>query len=484
MKPTAKDAYKLLHSGALVLAQMEHNGIAIDEAYLEKTTGKVDRTIKRLAEELKQDEVWKTWKKRYGEKALLTSDQQLTEVLFKVMKMPYPEGDEWRTNTGRYRADEEMIGSINLPFTQKWKRLKKQQRLQGTYLSGIRREVVRGRVHPSFNLHTVETYRSSCNEPNVQNQYNRDPEMKELLRRCYVPSPGHVLVEVDFSAIEVRIGTALHKDPTMVKYLTDPTTDMHRDAAAELYCMPVKFLVKHRDWAKKNVRDWAKNRFVFPQFYGSVFFQCAPSLWKPVAAGAKMPDGETTIREHLKSKGIHKLGTKDSQWDSGRIKTKPNTFMEQVRQVETSFWETRFPVYTSWKQKRWEEYLRQGYYDTLTGFRIAGLYRRNEVLNGDIQGSSFHCLLWSLIQIQRKLTKLKMQSKLVAEIHDSLLADVPRNEVQDFLSICHEIMTERLPKTWQWINVPIETESEICETPWAGKLQWVTDGNGKWGPKQ
>lgn len=381
IKPTTKDAFNLLMQGSLVLARMEAAGISIDEAYLEATSAKVGRRITRLATELKRDEVWRTWRKRFGEKALLTSDQQLTTVLFDVLKHPYPEGEEWRTGTGRYRADEEMIGRLKLPFCKTWRRLKKLQRLRGTYLNGIKREVVNGRVHPSINLHTVETYRSSASDPNIQNQYNRDPEMKDLLRKCYVPSPGCVLVEVDFSTIEVRISCALHRDPTLMEYMRDETKDMHRDTAAELYDLPVAFLIEHKDWAKKGPRDWAKNRFVFPQFYGSVWFQCAPHLWEPVAAGALMPDGKTTVREHLKSTGVKRLGrcTAGQDPESG-------TFGERVREVERSFWDVRFPVYTAWKRKTYDRYLEKGYIDTLTGFRLAGHYRRNEVLNSDIQG--------------------------------------------------------------------------------------------------
>lgn len=478
MKPTTKDALNLLMQGSMVLARMEHHGIAIDEAYLEKTISEVSQQITQMTGELKQDEFWRVWRKRWGEKANIGSDHQLTTVLFDVLKLPYPEGEEWRTHTGRYRADEEMIGRLKLPFCKSWRRLKKLQRLRGTYLHGIRREVLNGRVHASAHLHTVETYRSSYSDPNLQNAYNRDPEMKDLLRRCYVPSEGCVLVEVDFSTIEVRVGCARHKDPTMMEYMRDASKDMHRDTAAELYSLPVKFLIEHKDWAKKHVRDWSKNRFVFPQFYGSVWFQCAPDLWEQVAAGALMPDGETTVKAHLKSQGIKKLG----RCKAGE-EPEPGSFGERVREVEKSFWDVRFPVYTAWKKKTYENYLECGYIDTLTGFRLAGHYRRNEVLNSDIQGSSFHCLLWSMIEIvNSELRRRRMKARLVAEIHDSMLIDAPIRELQDILHIAKEVMIVRLPKAWSWINVPMETESEICEENWAGKVVWV-ENNGIWGPK-
>lgn len=481
MTPTTADAYKLLQDGSEALARIEHNGFRVDVPYLEATIKKVTGRIKRMERELQEDKLWREWKKRYGEKASLGSDQQLTDLLFNVLKYPYPEGEEHRTASGRYKADEETIGAVDLEFTRTWHKLKKQKRLKGTYLNGIYREVADdGRVHASYNLHTVETFRSSCSDPNVQNQYKRDPEMAKILRRCYIASPGHVLMEIDFSGIEVRVGACRHKDPVMIKYIKDPTTDMHRDTAIDLFFLPLDFLIKHKDWAKKSVRDWAKNRFVFPQFYGSVYFQCAPHLWEAVCNPAVIvPETGVTIKQHLKSKGIRKLGACIPKQEPIE-----GTFEYHVREVERSFWNDRFKVYTDWKNRWYASYMEKGYYNTLTGFRIAGYYRRNEVLNGDIQGSSFHCLLWSLARLQKRFSKRKLKAKIVAEIHDSMILDAPVEEVQEVLSLAHQVMTEELLKTWDWIIVPLETESEVAPEggSWIDTAVWICK-DGVWGPK-
>ena len=102
------------------------------------------------------------------------------------------------------------------------------------------------------------------------------------------------------------------------------------------------------------------------------------------------------------------------------------------------------------------------YFDTLTGFRIEGLYKRNEVINYPVQGSAFHWLLWSLIRIQKLLKKYKMKSLLVGQIHDSIVGDVHKKELRDYLDIVKQVMTIDVRKHWEWIIVPLRIEAEVA----------------------
>ena len=110
VKPTRADAYKLFHQGAIALAQVEHNGIRMDEAYLADASARLAGKIKKLEDKLRQDEVFGTWRKRYGEKTVLGSRTQLGEVLFKVMGLPSPgytdatQDDDYEGER-RHRAD-------------------------------------------------------------------------------------------------------------------------------------------------------------------------------------------------------------------------------------------------------------------------------------------------------------------------------------------------------------------------------------------
>jgi hypothetical protein len=249
--------------------------------------------------------------------------------------------------------------------------------------------------------------------------------------------------------------------------------------------LPVEYLIKHKDWAKKTVRDWAKNRFVFPQFYGSVFFQCAPHLWDALedrdAQGKYkycLPDG-TPLIEHLKGKGVSSLGNCNPKQPPVA-----GTFEHHCRKAERSMWDDRFVEYTRWKERAYKSYQTLGYFDTLTGFRLQGLFSKNQVLNLPIQGSAFHIELLAVILILEYVRKYKMKTRIIGQIHDSTIASVPPDELQDYLGALHHIITKTIPKRWPWIIVPVEVEAEVCQVgeSWAGKKQWVPD-SGAWAPK-
>ena len=234
---------------------------------------------------------------------------------------------------------------------------------------------------------------------------------------------------------------------------------MHRDMAMEIYLLDV-------DQVTKETRFYAKNGFVFPEFYGSFYVQCAPNLWDAIGqAGLKTVDG-VPLNEHLEEQGIVELGACDRK-QSPEV----GTFESHVQEVETDFWGRRFRVYTQWKKRWFDRYQREGGFDLLTGFRINGVYKRNDVINYPIQGSAFHCLLWSLIRLQRWLVKRKTRSVIVGQIHDSIVADVHKSELGDFLVEAKRIMTEDIRTVWPWIIVPLTVEAEVSETNWWEKKE-------------
>ena len=468
MKLPKPEALKLLHEGTLALAVVEHNGMRLDMDYLTHTTESVKSQIKEITDQLYDHKIWRVWKKIHGDRAKIGSTDQLVKVMFGHFKHPVLKF----TDTGKPKTDEEALSYIRSKFVGLYLRKKKLEKVLSTYLKGFAREQVDGYLHPSFNFNPI-SYRSGCSEPNVQNIPSRG-SLTKLVRDCFIPRKGRRLVEIDYSTLEVRVSACYHKDPAMIAYITDPSKDMHRDTAMDLFLLSIDQI------EKKTTRDWTKNRFVFPQFYGSVFFQCAPNLWKGVLSGAVLPNGKT-VKKHLEEKGIKELGEKASNYSSGRISTQAGTFMEHVRQVEEKLWYQRFPIYTEWKNRWWRDYCQTGSYEMLTGFVINGVYRRNAVLNYAIQGSSFHCLLWSLIQIQKYLTKHKLRTKIVNEIHDCILLDVPESELQDVIHLCRDVMIRRCMKHYPWLVVPLEVEVEV--TPeggtWFDKKLYI-EKSGTW----
>lgn len=102
-----------------------------------------------------------------------------------------------------------------------------------------------------------------------------------------------------------------------------------------------------------------------------------------------------------------------------------------------------------------------------TGFKVSGVLAKNQVINYPVQGSAFHCLLWSLIQMVKRLKDWR--SKVIGEIHDSMLLDVHPDEISDVIALAQQICTVDLLKTWSWITVPlrIEIASSQIDGHWA-----------------
>jgi len=447
LKPATEAAYDLLHRGTLALANVERNGIRIDVEYLDKTIAKVGRQIQKMEMKLQADKVWRLWTRRFGRNAGFAKQQQLATIVFEEL------GHEvlHRTDKGQPSTDEAAFEHINEPFVRRYFKWKKLQKIQGTYLSGIRREVCNGFLYNFFHLHLVKTFRSSSSLINFQNIPIRDPKAGKLIRRCFIPrSPDRVLVEIDFSGIEVRIAACYNRDPVLISYIQDKTKDMHRDMAAQCYKMKP-------EQVDKMSRYCAKNMFVFPEFYGSIAQQCAPNLWA-ACTKHKLTVGETPMLEWLKQHGIKSLGNTDFK---SKTPLRPGTFVKHIKDVEEDFWNNRFQVYSKWKRSWYDRYLRNGGFHTLTGFTEDSYLKRNDVINHPVQGSAFHCLLWSLTEINDYLVKSRKRSKLVGQIHDSILADVHLDELDDYLKMAHWVMTEALLKHWKWIIVPVEVEMEV-----------------------
>lgn len=450
-RANTRDAYKLLHDGLLALARVEANGMCVDVKRLDRTIERTSKRIKKLEAELKQDEVWRIWKRRFGQSANFGSRAQLGKVLFGEMGLK-PAGTTRLAK--RAKVDKDALAGIDLPFVKRYQQFERLKKTRSTNLGGIKRELVGNRLRPSYNLNIPRTYRSGCSDPNGQNFPKHNPEISEMVRSCIVPTDkDHVLVEVDFGSHEVRIAACYHKDPAMFAYLADPDTDMHRDAAVDMFKL-------RKDQVTGDARQVAKNFFVFPTFYGDYYKQTAVNIWKGIDRQMLETVGGVSLKEHLREKGIRELGA------CAKGDPKPGTFEAHVKEVERILWNERFPVYRDWKRSWFDDYEKAGGFDTLTGFRIEGALSRNDVTNYPVQGSAFHCLLWSLIRLVRWMEKGKMKSMIVGQIHDSILADVHRDELDEFLAKAKQVMTVDLLEAWDWIIVPLIVDAKVGEENW------------------
>lgn len=490
MQVATRAAARLMQEGVAAFSAIELNGIRIDTDYLKQHTIETEEEIAALKKRLYADKMWKTWERKFGNKATLGNRSQLGEMVFTDMgyerrhtlakKDKSNDEESWRHKP---KNDEAAFGAAvkDLPFVADYFRYLKLEKMHGTYLLGLAREVVDGRIHPFFDLHKVRTYRSSSSMPNFTNIPNRQKEIAKRIRRCFIPDRGCCLGELDYSGVEVRSACCYNRDPRLIEDFTGKDKDPHGDTARELFGISPEMTAgwsegEKENW-KKGMRDWSKNRFVFPQFFGSVAFQCAPHIWEVIDSGAMMPDGSMTVKAWLAKQGITELGDCDPE---GNIE--PGTFVHRVKTVEDGFWNKRFKVYTAWKTRWWNNYLDKGYFHSLSGFVFTGIYGRNECWNYPVQSFAFHWLLYAIILIMRELKKRKMRTKLVGAIHDCVLASIPNEERDEFFDLAVEVMTKRVPQRWPEIIVPLQTEIELCPegVSWGEKKVARRNSKGVW----
>lgn len=459
IQATQLDAYNLMHDGAIALAQVEANGIRIDVDYLERTQVEVKEQIRELRRQLQSHEVYKLQLKRFGQKTNLTSRPQLAKVLTKDMGLKLGLTERSQQNEdgpNRYKMDNTALDSLDLDYCRMFIRMEKLNKLSGTYLNGVAKEVVDGWLRPVENLHLAKSYRSSIDSPSFQNIPIRDPVVAKYIRSGFIPrGDDYVLLEIDYGSHEFRMGACHYEDPAMVAYASDPTKDIHRDCAAQIYKIKTSEVSKH-------ARYCAKNKFVFPELYGDFYIACAQNCWEGID-GLKLMAGDMPMKDHLKQQGITKLGRCDSN-----ERPDPNTFEWHMKNFEHTFYQW-FPVLKEGRDRLWNDYKKNGFIQLLTGFVISGVWKRNFILNVVIQGPSFHLLLWSLIQLVKRERRYKTKSKVIGQIHDSIIMDVHRSELDDTLVAAKDIMTVQTKNHFPWVITPLEIEAEVAETNWFEK---------------
>lgn len=459
LQPGALEAYKLFHEGTLALARAERTGILVDVDYFQGQASTLGTSMSEQETVILETKEGKLWYREFGDKMSVQNDGQLEHLLFRKLGVKPQKLRE--DESGSVDKEALRLLSGELPFlgnVLEWRKAKKTL----DFVRAILREQVGGVLHPFFNLHTVITYRSSSDSPNFQNFPKRDPDMSKAVRYGFRARPGFILVEIDYGGLEVRIACCYHRDPTMVQWLTTGF-DMHRRSAGRGFFVSEELPDYWKDktpGSGKDVRYVAKNKFVFPEFYGDYWKNCAAHMWAACTEmNLKAPDGRPML-EHLRQCGIYHLVSATTD-PKARAPTDPRAFETHVYKLERVLWDETHPVYRDWKVQWHEQYLRRGYLDLLTGFRVEGAFTKKDVINYPVQGAAFHCLLWSFIE----LTKLEARGQLfgahlVGQIHDSIIAEVPTQNLMPFLQTVDDIMAHRIRKAWPWIIVPLEVEAE------------------------
>jgi len=431
LNPQMKDAYDLFHKGLIEFASIEREGLNINEVAYDKGEKELIKKISNLETKIMESKEVKKFKEITNRTINLASNKDLGHLIYNILG-----AGKVTTMKNNLSTGKDALKIAGFPFTEDLLRLRKLEKVLNTYLAQFKKHVVNGKIHPSLNLHIPISYRSSSSDPNIQNVPVRDKEAEKYCRIGIIPSSGNKWLESDFKGIEVATSVCYHKDPTMIKYIKDDTTDMHRDTAMDLWKLPLGEITEV-------IRFFVKNDWVFAQFYGSWYKECAKYLWED-CKNLKTKSG-VPLQEHLKDVGIKSF----------------DDFIDHCKDVEHLFWNIRFKVYKKWKEENNALYRKQGYLETFLGFIFSGPMSFNEVCNYQIQGTAFHLLLWTLLEVAKAIREEKWRSKINTEIHDSMLTDCVPEEERILIEKINYIGTKKIREVFPWIIVPLKIDHSI-----------------------
>jgi DNA polymerase-1 len=417
VKPTLRSAYDLFHEGLLCFTDMEDEGICIDRAYYEKTYIHLTKRVKFLSEKINDMPEAKTFQKKVGKSImsfdidknkLHVSSLDLSKLFFTYLGMTPIKS----TEKGRISSDDDVLEKIGTPFAKEILKVKKLEKNRTTYVLGVYGvsylDELDGiwKIHPSFNLHIPKSYRSSSNDPNFQNMPVHDPESMALVRSGIIPRPGNKLGWADYGGHELRVFACYCKDPQLIRDILNKV-DIH-DYWGEFLGVS---------------RYDAKNGFVFALIYGSYY---------------------GSIFNDLRSRGYKFI--------------KEST----VQKAEKEFWK-KYSKAKEWQEEWVRSYYNRGYLEMLTGFRVQGWLSKNQIVNIPVQGTAFHLLLWSCVQVNNARKKEGWKTKLTGQIHDEMDLDINPGEESHVRSVIEKTMVEDTRRAFPWVNVPLLSEYGSCE---------------------
>lgn len=431
--PRMKKAFKFFHESTLAIGDMEKTGIKFDMAQCDDTLGYLGTKIEKMWKRIMKLPEVEGWNKSFSGKGF-------EKHLYETLKYDVPKVSS-DLKEGKFPCGEEALLLIDTLFTRSIVKLKKQIKIFDT-IELYKKETVNGVVRPSYSTINVPTFRTSCRSPNVQNTFKRNEHAKKMLRETIIPSPGNRILASDYSAIEVQVAGCIFPDPNWLKYCRTPGTDMHRDCTMELLQADMDDWLNFGDKGLlKGLRGQGKNKWVFPNIYGSGFNAMAANLHLAFTA---VPELEAWLR-------------KKKLWGF-------ESFKRWIKKYYQIYWEKKFPHYKRMREAMHRKYERTGYVDSPVGYRFYGPMSYNDFCNYPVQGTAGAIMLWTLKECMKEANKRKLKSKIILEIHDDITWDLFPPEQKEVIDMMTDIGTQKVKEHWDWINVPLKLESEVSHT--------------------
>ena len=384
---------------AQVLFEMERVGVLVDPALLLTQSDELGRGMAALEQQAYEVA---------GQPFNLGSPKQIREILFDRQQLPVLK----KTPSGEPSTDEDVLQQLALsyPLPKLILEHRSLSKLKSTYTDKLPRMInpATGRVHTSFGQATAVTGRLSSSEPNLQNIPVRTAEGRRI-REAFIAPPGHVLVSADYSQIELRIMAHVSQDPGMVRAFAH-NEDIHRATAAEVFGVtPIEVTADQRRTAKV---------INFGLIYGMSAFGLAQNLDIDRGAAASYME-----RYFERYPGV-------------------KAYMDQTRALARE----QGYVETVYGRRLWLPDIRGG-----SGPRRAAAERA--AINAPMQGTAADIIKMAMLRVQSWLHASGIQSRLVLQVHDELVLEVPDAEVDIVKRELHRIM-----ESIEGLSVPLLVE--------------------------
>jgi len=377
-----------------VLRDMERAGVALDVAFLQEMSQRLERSLQELQEQIYQ---------AVGYSFNLNSPQQLSEALFQRLGLPL--SATYRLKSGIYSTANDVLERLRHlhPVVEAVLNQREVAKLKSTYVDALPALVNTrtGRLHTSFNQTATSTGRLSSSDPNLQNIPIRT-ELGRQVRKAFIAAPGWVLLSADYSQVELRILAHISGDPGLLEAFRRGE-DIHASTASTLFGVPTDQVTPEQRRVAKTVN--------FGLMYGMSDYGLAQRL------GIEQEVAAHFIRTYF-----------------GRYAGVKRYIEETLRQGRE-----------------------QGYVSTLLGRRRyipeLGSPNRNvraaaerEAINMPIQGSAADIIKIAMIRLHRALQEKGLRSRLILQVHDELVLEAPQEEaervapmVKDYMEGAYEL---------------------------------------------
>ena len=389
-----------------VLKGMEQEGVAIDVDGLKQYSKEMEATLTELESQIKE---------AAGMDFNVDSPRQLGEVLFDHLKIS---AKAKKTKTGQYATSEDILQKHEkdhpiIPMILDYRQLKK---LKSTYVDPLPEMTDRidGRIHTNYMQTVTATGRLSSNNPNLQNIPIRSARGREI-RKAFIPrSKDFLLMAADYSQIELRIIAALSNDENMIEAFRSGQ-DIHAATAAKVFHVPIEEVTRDQRSAAKAVN--------FGIIYGQSAFGLSQNL------NISRSEAKEIIDSYFEQYGT--------------IKTYMDNAVASAREVGY--------VETIMKRRRYLPDINSA------NAVVRGFAERNAV-NAPIQGSAADIIKLAMVAVHEKMKGMTIKSKMILQVHDELVFDVHRDEVDQIKALVTEAMESAVQ-----MSVPMEVELQFGE---------------------